>query len=424
MSTQPADLSDKSVARSIADASEIAAARERRHSRLLGRERTVTLLLGSAFIVAATACAALIPSSRPFSLTVTALLVGVYAVVSQVEFEIGPGSAVPTQLVLVPMLFVLPPGAVPLSVAAGLLIGGVFERLTSRRHGERVAVLLCSSWHSVGPALVIGVLAPGAPQWEYVPAYLLAIVAQLGFDDGAVLVHHRIGRGVPISQLAPVLGWVAVVDTALAPVAFLIAVVVVDEPAAVLCALPLAGLLHYLGSERRRRIDESVVLGQAVEDASRLARSDPLTGIGNRLVWQETIARTRSLAEAGSPVSVLLVDLNQLKETNDTYGHDAGDRLIQALARTLRSAVRESEEVARIGGDEFAVLLVGVDETGCEAIAARIRGKLAALAAGEVVGSASLGAASCPPCGSLDEAVQLADERLYRTKPRTLSTNP
>ncbi|MBA3433359.1 MAG: GGDEF domain-containing protein [Actinobacteria bacterium] len=425
MSAQPANLPDAGVARSLADASEIADARERRHSRLLGRERTVTLLLGSAFVFTATACAALIPSSRPFSVTVAALLVVVYAVVSQVEFEIGPGSAVPTQLVLVPMLFVLPLGAVPLCVAGGLLLGGVFERLRARRHGERVAVLLCSSWHSVGPALVIGVLAPGAPRWEHVSVYVLAFVAQCGLDAGAVIVRHRLGREVPISRLAPALGWVALVDAALAPVAVLVALAVFDEPAAILCVLPLAGLLQNLGTQRRRRIDESVMLGQAVQDASRVARSDPLTGIGNRLAWQEAVERARrSHEEDGSPVSVLLVDLNRLKETNDTYGHDAGDRLIQALATALRAAAREGDELARIGGDEFAVLLIDADEHGHEEVAKRIRRQLAGLAAGEVTGSASLGAASCPPCRSLDEAFRLADERLYRAKLWARSTNP
>ena len=138
--------------------------------------------------------------------------------------------------------------------------------------------------------------------------------------------------------LAP-LSWVALVDWALAPVALVVAAVAVTEPLAVLCVLPLAGLLHMLGAERRRRIDESLVLGRAVEDAAREARSDPLTGVGNRLAWQEAIDRCeRRLVEDGVGSTVVLVDLNRLKETNDTYGHDVGDRMIQALAVELRDA--------------------------------------------------------------------------------------
>jgi diguanylate cyclase (GGDEF)-like protein len=300
------------------------------------------------------------------------------------------------------------------------VLGGAVERMRSRRHGDRVAVLLCSSWHSVGPALVIGLVDPGPPSWSSVPVYCAAVLSQFLFDAAAVLIRHRLGRQAPSSQLLVPLGWVAVVDGALAPVAFVIAIVAVDSAAVVLCVLPLGGLLYVLSAERRRRIDESLVLGRAVKDASRAARSDPLTGTGNRLAWQEAVAAAaRELEQHGRAASVLLVDLDRLKETNDKHGHDTGDRLIQALAEALQRVVPEEAELARIGGDEFAVLAVGFDETGCEEIVVRLRDELERLDVGGIPVSASVGASSCPPSASLDEALRLADARLYADKART-----
>ena len=182
------------VTRNLADAAEVAASRERVVAGLSGREGIVTYTLAASFLVAAAACALFVPSPTPFSLWVAGLFVLCYALVSQIEFEVGPGSAVPTELVLVPMLFVVPPGVVPVLVAGGLVLGGIAERARSRRHGERVAVLLCSSWHSVGPALVIGLLAPGKPSWEELPIYVLAFAAQLAFDWASVAVRHVVGR--------------------------------------------------------------------------------------------------------------------------------------------------------------------------------------------------------------------------------------
>jgi diguanylate cyclase (GGDEF)-like protein len=405
------------LARTLEDAAEIEASRKRMQTALGGRERVVTLALAAGFLGAASACAAFVPSSTRFSALVAAIFVLTYAIVTQVEFEVGPGSAVPTQLVLVPMLFAVPAGAVPLLVASGLVLGGLFERARSRRHGDRILVLLCSAWHSVGPALVIGLLAPGPPTWDEVPVYLLAFASQLAFDAASVFARHVAGRGMILSALVAPLAWVALVDATLAPAALVVAYAAAVQPLAVLCVLPVVVLLHLLGGERRRRIDDGIVLGQAVQDARRVARSDPLTGVGNRLAWQEEVDRAeKRLGEQGLGASVILVDLNRLKETNDTYGHDAGDRLIQSLAVALHSTLPPSTELARIGGDEFAILLPGTDELGCSEVAGRIRATVCELEVGGIPASASLGKASCPPCDTLAEALRVADERLYADK--------
>ena len=410
------------VTRNLADAAEVAASRERVVAGLFGRERIVTYALAASFLVAAAACALFIPSPITFSLWIAGLFVLCYAVVSQIEFEVGPGSAVPTELVLVPMLFVVPPGVVPVLVAGGLVLGGIAERARSRRHSERVAVLLCSSWHSVGPALVIGLLAPGKPSWEELPVYVLAFVSQLAFDWASVAVRHVVGRGVRPSLLLRPLAWVALVDSALAPAALLAAFAVAEHPVAIVCVLPVAGLLHLLGAERRRRLDDRIVLGRVVDDERRVARSDPLTGVGNRLAWQEAVRLAQAeLERDGTGAMLLLVDLYRLKETNDTHGHDAGDRLIQALAGTLRGEVPAHGVLARIGGDEFAVLVPGAGDDEGAAIAAGIKRSVAAADVNGIPLLASLGVASCPPCASFEQAIRLADERLYEDKAATSS---
>jgi diguanylate cyclase (GGDEF)-like protein len=82
---------------------------------------------------------------------------------------------------------------------------------------------------------------------------------------------------------------------------------------------------------------------------------DPLTGLYNRGYFEEEVKRLNSGRQ--SPVGVIMVDMDNLKVTNDTYGHDAGDALIKAFARELMNSFRSNDVVARLGGDEFGVLL-------------------------------------------------------------------
>ena len=92
-------------------------------------------------------------------------------------------------------------------------------------------------------------------------------------------------------------------------------------------------------------------------------------------------------------------------------------RHIQGVAAALARAYRESDDLARIGGDDFAALTLGLDHATREGLVSRIRAEIAAVdVAGGIPVSASIGIASCPPCATLDDAVKLADERLYQEK--------
>ena len=110
--------------------------RARRRQRLHGRERLVKWASVCAFGAAVAGLAAAAPPAALPSMLLFAALVGAYAIAAQVEFEVGNGSAVPTQIVLVPMLFALPPALVPLAVAAGFLLGEIPALMRGRSTGS------------------------------------------------------------------------------------------------------------------------------------------------------------------------------------------------------------------------------------------------------------------------------------------------
>src|SRR5690349_24294918 len=149
--------------------------RARRLRALSSREATTSWSLVLAFLAVAVPLAA--PAAGEVSLATLAVLVVAYAYASRVEFEVGPGVAVPTQLVFVPMLMLLPPGVVPLAVAAGYVLGGVTDR---RRTRLRALMLIGTSWYALGPALVF--LAAGHDARSLWWIYPLAFLAQVALD--------------------------------------------------------------------------------------------------------------------------------------------------------------------------------------------------------------------------------------------------
>jgi diguanylate cyclase (GGDEF)-like protein/PAS domain S-box-containing protein len=159
------------------------------------------------------------------------------------------------------------------------------------------------------------------------------------------------------------------------------------------------------------------------EELRRTALTDPLTGLGNRLLLVDRMTRwVAGIApEAHHHVAVIAVDLDGLKRVNDTYGHATGDDLIRETARRLRSVVRDRDLVTRLGGDEFVLLCTGVDTVGASRLADRVVTEIGApyLLPGGVTAwsGASVGVTvSDDPRDDVDRLLAQADRALYEAK--------
>jgi diguanylate cyclase (GGDEF)-like protein len=161
----------------------------------------------------------------------------------------------------------------------------------------------------------------------------------------------------------------------------------------------------------------------AEQELAHQAAHDPLTALANRTLFRDRLAAAlRPPAEHRSNpghVGVLYVDLDGLKQVNDTYGHDAGDLLIQAAARRLRSQVRAVDTVARLGGDEFAVIAPRITATGLNQLATRADTALAQshhIHGHDLHAPASIGSHLAAPGDDLDEVIRRADRAMYAVK--------
>ncbi|MFI5377740.1 MAG: sensor domain-containing diguanylate cyclase [Tepidisphaerales bacterium] len=151
---------------------------------------------------------------------------------------------------------------------------------------------------------------------------------------------------------------------------------------------------------------------RAAERARLDAMRDGLTGLFNRRGWDQLLeVEERRCARYGNPACVVVIDLDDLKQTNDHDGHKAGDDLICRAAGAIAASVRSADAVARVGGDEFAVLCVECDQKGGREFVQRLRDKLNTAAV-----SASVGLASRVPSLGLTHAWQKADEVMYLDK--------
>jgi diguanylate cyclase (GGDEF)-like protein/PAS domain S-box-containing protein len=155
-----------------------------------------------------------------------------------------------------------------------------------------------------------------------------------------------------------------------------------------------------------------------------LARHDPLTGLPNRLHFREVeLQQLEDARGTGHPFALMFLDLDKFKEVNDNFGHAIGDQLLLAVAERLTRAIRQSDTVARFGGDEFAILLSELpDQRIVTALAEKLNH---AMAQPFVIGdktvciSASIGAAIYPDDGDdPDDLMRKADEAMYRVKKR------
>ena len=166
--------------------------------------------------------------------------------------------------------------------------------------------------------------------------------------------------------------------------------------------------------ETRKRVDMIIdrLSAQAVRESTHhlrtLAFVDALTGLPNRRAFDDDLGRETSRARRhGHVLSMAILDVDGLKETNDTLGHDVGDTLLRTVAMLLRSALRNEDVAYRIGGDEFAILLPNIDVVDEGFLRERLRSVGAP--------SVSVGTASSAR-DPIDDLLPIADRRLYAAR--------
>jgi diguanylate cyclase (GGDEF)-like protein len=166
----------------------------------------------------------------------------------------------------------------------------------------------------------------------------------------------------------------------------------------------------------------SADITEAREQIENLAQTDPLTGLFNLRMFNEVWQRTHNAAERDrSSYSLLMVDMDKLKDINDTYGHDAGNSGLKLVSQCLQRSIRGTDTAARFGGDEFAVLLPGASPEIADAVVKRVRHNVFKttldLRSRMIRCSVSIGVVNYPKDGrDMRELLSMVDRNMYRDK--------
>lgn len=183
---------------------------------------------------------------------------------------------------------------------------------------------------------------------------------------------------------------------------------------------PLAVALNDMAHKLAERESD---LRDANHHLEKLALIDALSGLPNRRAFDAKLAATCRAAEPGTPVSLLMIDADQFKAFNDTYGHLEGDKCLRLIAGALESVLRGSDFAARYGGEEFVVLLPGVDSAAALEVAERCRAAVERMRilhqgapSGFVTISVGLATQSADEPGGERRLLEVADTALYEAK--------
>jgi hypothetical protein len=332
--------------------------RERQANLFVRRERWVELLVAGAFLATAVPIAILLSAGPALDPLLAAALVIAYAIATRVQFHTGAGWTDPTQLVFVPMLFLLPTPTVPLFVAAGLLLGKSPEYLTGELNLERAATRIGDAWYAVGPALLITLADATGPQWGDWPIYVAALGAQFGLDIARATV-GGFGLGLDPRKHLRELGSVYVSDALLAPIGLLAAFAAAEQEWAFVLVLPLVGLIAIFARERGARIENALTLSQAYRGTAHLleeflSASNEYTGFHSRSVVDlaHDVGMAIGLDETGLrdlELGALLHDVGKINVPNEILDKP-GPLTDEEMAVMRRHTVDGERMLARIGG--------------------------------------------------------------------------
>ena len=289
----PSDLPRKAPEETPEGQALLAEQRERRGRGLTPRERRAEFIFGGGFVVAAVALILAVPAERALDWPVAALILFVFALASQVRFEVASCYTLPTQLVFVPALFLLPPQAVPVIVALALILGKAAEVHKWHAPVGRVVPAVGDAWFSLGPALIFSLAGSPGPE---AGALLLipAVLAQFGTEMTTWYLRERLHGGASWSEQIAEAKWVYRVDALLTPVGLAFAIAAVEFGWAVLLVVPLFVLLLIFAREREERIDSLLELSDAYRGTAKVLgrmveHDDAYTGFHTRGVFELSI---------------------------------------------------------------------------------------------------------------------------------------
>ncbi len=265
--------------------------------------------------------------------------------------------------------------------------------LTAEDHGYQVKEGMVFRWSDSFCSRMVEGLGPCiAPQASLVPAYAEAPIGQ------QVNIGSYIGVPLKYSD-GSLFGTLCAIDP-------------LPKTSNLEFEQPLIELLAHLLSSLLNFELQALEAIRQVERVELEAMSDSLTGLYNRRGWDKLVTMEEErCSRYGHSACIFSIDLDNLKYVNDTYGHEAGDRLLIRASQALKNAVRESDIVARLGGDEFSILAIECDAEKAQIIDNRIRQML-----NKFMIKASVGVAIRKPQYGLQKALQEADANMYQEK--------
>lgn len=334
--------------------------RERVQLRARGIEWLVEAALAFGFLVVALAMALLLPSPRALDMSTLAILVGAYVVCSRAKFDIADGHTVPTELVLVPMFFLLPTPVVPLAVACSELLGRGYDYASGHTSVHRAFHALGDCWHAVGPALVLVAAGAQVFSWDEWPVYLVALLIQFAFDFVPAAIRERLVDGISVRTLSGLVAPVYALDGALAPIGLLVAFAGTQvSPAVALLILPLATVLAVLSRERRARVDQAIELSGAYRGTAMLLgdvveADDAYTGSHSRGVVELSLAVSDHLGldprqRRNVEFAALLHDVGKIAVPKEII-NKAGPLDPEEWQVMYRHTIEGEEMLNRVGG--------------------------------------------------------------------------